>query len=65
METTLDTTWTVQQIMQTYPKTISVFLALKTNCVGCPLERFCTLAEVAAAYEMSLETLQEKLCQAL
>ncbi len=47
--------------MQTYPQTVSVFLALKTDCVGCHLERFCTLEEVAASYKLQLDFLLERL----
>ncbi len=65
METTLDATWTAEQMMQTYPQTVSVFLALKTDCVGCHLERFCTLEEVAASYELRLEVLLEKLRESI
>jgi len=61
MEPTLDATWTAEQVMQTYPQTVSVFMALKTDCVGCHLERFCTLEEVAASYELRIEVLLEKL----
>jgi hybrid cluster-associated redox disulfide protein len=61
METTLDTTWTAEQVMQTYPQTVSVFLALKTDCVGCHLERFCTLEEVAASYKLPRDFLLERL----
>lgn len=61
MEPILDANWTADQVMKTYPETVSVFLALKTDCVGCYLERFCSLEDVAASYELSLEVLLEKL----
>jgi hypothetical protein len=61
MEPILDATWTVEQVMMTYPKTVAVFLALKTDCVGCQLERFCLLDEVAVTYKLPLEILLEKL----
>lgn len=47
--------------MQTYPRSVSVFIELKTDCVGCYLICFCTLDEVAAAYELSLDLLLERL----
>lgn len=61
MEATVNKHWTAEQVMKTYPQTISIFIALKTNCVGCHLERFCTLEEVADAYSMSLEMLLAEL----
>ncbi len=51
--------------MQVYPQTIAVFIALKTDCVGCHLDKFCTLTEVAAAYDLSLERLLHNLCEAI
>lgn len=63
MKATLDATWTVEQVMEAYPNTMSVFLALKMDCVGCLLGKFCRLKDVATAYEMSLEVLLTRLCK--
>lgn len=49
--------WSVKQTLEQYPETISIFLRLKTNCIGCWLERFCTLEEVSGYYEIPIETL--------
>ncbi len=65
MDSGLDASWTVAQVMQVYPQTIAVFIALKTDCVGCHLDKFCTLTEVAAAYDLSLERLLHNLCEAI
>ena len=51
----------VAGILQQWPQTSRVFLNQKTVCVGCYLSRFCTLAEVAASYELPLDILLEKL----
>ena len=51
----------VASILQQWPQTSRVFLNQKTACVGCYLSRFCTLAEVAASYELPLDILLEKL----
>jgi hybrid cluster-associated redox disulfide protein len=61
MESTLDATWTAEEVIRTYPQAISVFIDLKMDCVGCHLDKFCTLADVAAAYELPLELLLQKL----
>jgi hypothetical protein len=61
MEPILDATWTAEQVMIIYPQTIAVFIALKIDCVGCQLERFCLLEEVAITYKLPLEILLEKL----
>lgn len=65
MEPMLDANWTADQVMKTYPETISVFLALKMDCVGCALERFCSLDEVAASYKLSTEFLLAQLSDAI
>jgi hybrid cluster-associated redox disulfide protein len=49
--------WSVKQTLEHYPETISIFLRLKTNCIGCWLERFCTLEEVSGYYGIPIETL--------
>ncbi len=56
---------TVEQVLKAYPQAISVFFELKTDCVGCHLDKFCTLNEVAAAYELSLAGLTQKLHEAI
>ncbi|MFZ5880382.1 MAG: hypothetical protein ACOY0R_13515 [Chloroflexota bacterium] len=61
METPLEANWTVGQVMQVHPRSMAGFLALKTACVGCHLVWFCTLTEVAAAYQMPLTVLLETL----
>lgn len=63
MEANLDATWTIEQVMNAHPKAVSVFLALKTNCVGCLLGKFCRLEDVANVYGIPLEVLLTRLCE--
>ncbi len=65
MEMTLDLTWSVEQVLGVHSRMKDVFIALRTDCVGCPLSKFCTLEEVAAAYDLSLEGLLEKVSECL
>jgi hypothetical protein len=55
--------WTVQNILQACPEAAQVFIRLKTDCVGCRLERFCTPEEVSTSYTLEmgdfLKALQE------
>jgi len=44
--------WTVRQTLRQYPEAASVFIQLKTNCVGCLLARFCTLQEVERDFHL-------------
>jgi hypothetical protein len=48
---------TIREILQQHPETITVFIQLNTQCVGCAFEHFCTLTDVAVHYPVSLETL--------
>jgi hypothetical protein len=56
---------TVAQVIQQYPETIHTWIALKTNCIGCYLMRFCTLEYVAKSYNIKLEALLEELKQSI
>jgi hypothetical protein len=53
---------TVAEVLESYPQASAAFLALKTNCAGCHLARFCTLEDVARTYELAshdlIDTLQ-------
>jgi hypothetical protein len=51
----------VAQIQQTWPETVGVFNQFKTACIGCYLQRFCTLQVVADYYNLDSETLLEAL----
>jgi len=57
MSASLSKDWSVQQTLEHYPNTIPIFIRLKINCIGCWLERFCTLEEVSGYYGIPIETL--------
>jgi hybrid cluster-associated redox disulfide protein len=57
----LTSTWTVEEILRLHPETTSAFLRMQTQCVGCWLARFCTLADVASNYHLELAALLETL----
>ena len=48
---------TVDKVLQRWPQAFSVFMKHKTKCVGCYMQQFCTLKDVAETYQISLETL--------
>ena len=48
---------TVDKVLQRWPQAFSVFMKHKTKCVGCFMQQFCTLKDVAETYQLSLETL--------
>lgn len=45
--------WTVHRTLQAYPQAAFIFIQLHTDCIGCPLARFCTLAEVEIEFHLS------------
>lgn len=48
---------TVEDILKTFPQLMSVFRKHGTDCVGCLIQRFCTLQDVAETYEVELNAL--------
>jgi hybrid cluster-associated redox disulfide protein len=48
---------TVEDILKTFPHLMSVFRKHGTDCVGCFMQRFCTLQDVAETYEIELQAL--------
>lgn len=52
---------TVAEAFASFQGAANVFLVLRTDCVGCYLERFCTLEDVAREYKLPLQNLLDKL----
>jgi hypothetical protein len=46
---------TVEEVFSACPDLYTVFLRDKAECIGCFLQKFCTLREVAEAYRVPLE----------
>ena len=61
----LSTTLTVAETLEMGRQISSVFIKLKTACVGCYLTRFCTLEDVAKAYGLAPDDLLGELQQAI
>lgn len=55
MSALLTKDWTVGQVLESYPLTADIFLRLKADCVGCQLDWFCTLEDVARDYSLILD----------
>lgn len=53
----LHTQLTVEDVLKNWPQTYSVFKSHNTDCIGCLLQRFCSIQEVAEAYQISLPDL--------
>jgi len=52
---------TVEDVLKTWPSAYTVFLNGKAECIGCFLQKFCTLQELAIAYEVPLESFMAEL----
>jgi hypothetical protein len=48
---------TVEEVLHKWPETWEVFKSRKTHCMGCFLQRFCSLQQVAEAYQFPLADL--------
>ena len=60
-ETRIDLQLTVDKVLQKWPRAVSVLMKNKTKCVGCFMQTFCTLKDVAETYQLSVERLIEEL----
>ena len=65
MSALLTKDWTVDQVLASYPQAADEFIRLKADCVGCRLDRFCTLEEVARDYDLVLHDLLASLQEAI
>jgi hypothetical protein len=54
---------TVEEILKKWPQTYSIFRKRNTGCIGCFLQRFCTLQDVATTYNVALQEMQRELEQ--
>jgi len=46
---------TVHEVLSKWPDSYPVFTAFKTKCIGCLLQKFCTLHDVALTYQIPLD----------
>lgn len=54
---TLHTQLTVEAVLKNWPKTYTVFRDRNTDCIGCYLQRFCSIQDVAETYEVEPQDL--------
>ncbi|MFT3895105.1 MAG: hypothetical protein QM730_26060 [Anaerolineales bacterium] len=52
---------TVEDVLKAWPSAYTVFLKGKAECIGCFLQKFCTLQELAIAYDVSLDSFMAEL----
>jgi len=61
----LDPFMLVEEVLRRYPQTAEIFQELNLPCVGCWLTDTHTIADVAAIYELDLESLMRQLREAI
>jgi hybrid cluster-associated redox disulfide protein len=52
---------TIADVLKKWPQTYSVFRNRNMGCIGCLLQRFCSIQDVAETYEVDLPDLIEEL----
>jgi hybrid cluster-associated redox disulfide protein len=57
----LDIHSTVEEVLQKWPRAFSVFMKNRTGCVGCFLQKFCTLKDVAETYQIPVQKLIDEI----
>jgi hybrid cluster-associated redox disulfide protein len=57
----IDIQLTVDKVLQRWPQAFSIFMKHKTKCVGCYMQQFCTLKDVADTYQLSVEKLIDEI----
>jgi hybrid cluster-associated redox disulfide protein len=63
METNFDIqgNWTVDTILSRKPGIVPVFFRNRMQCVGCYMQKFCTIKDAAEIYQLDLNTLLKDL----
>lgn len=56
MDPILSSCTLVADILTFSPQVAPLFIELRVDCIGCSMNRFCTLEELCLQYEMDLET---------
>jgi hybrid cluster-associated redox disulfide protein len=51
----------VEEVLEKWPGTFSVFMKNKTKCPGCFMQHFCTLKDVAETYQVSPDKLLKEI----
>ena len=52
---------TVKNLLDGYPQLLQLFMDLGLLCIGCPVEAFHTLADVAREYHLDLNQLLQRI----
>lgn len=61
MKEEIQSNWTVDETLQCKPESSHVFIKLGMQCVGCFIQKFCTIKDVSEIYQIDLEKLLKDL----
>ena len=61
MEPYLSPDITVKKLLDRYPQLLQLFMDLGLLCIGCPVEAFHTLADVAREYHLDLNQFLQRI----
>ena len=64
-KTEVDIDMALEELMQRWPATISVFLRHRMLCIGCPIAGFHTLLDAAREHDIDLDMLLEEIEDAI
>jgi hybrid cluster-associated redox disulfide protein len=53
----IDSSMTIQELLEQHPQAIATFIKNRMQCVGCPAQAFHTVADVAQIYGSPIDTL--------
>ena len=45
----------ISELLALSPQMARLFIELRTDCIGCPMNKFCTLEELCRNYELDID----------
>ncbi len=61
----ISTDITVKELLDRYPRLLQMFMDMGLMCVGCPVETFHTMADVAREYHLDLKQFLQRIHKAI
>jgi len=57
----ISSTIPVADLLNRYPLAAFLLIELRVDCIGCSMNRFCTLEELCNYYELDLEKISDRI----
>ncbi len=55
----------ISNLLDLYPQTASLFIDLRVNCIGCSLNRFCTISDLCEYYDLDHASVWEQIIEVI